>query len=44
MIDKIKWYIGLPFSIVGVLVHMVCLPFAGIAKLLGHNYWQISNK
>lgn len=41
---KVLWYVGLPFSIVGVIIHMTCLPFAGIANLLGHKYWKISNK
>lgn len=41
---KVLWYIGLPFSILGLLAHLVCYPFAAVAKLLGHDYWKISNK
>lgn len=41
MINKIKMFIGTPFSIVGIVIWSLALPFIGVAWLCGHKYWTI---
>lgn len=37
---KIFYVIGIPFTIVGILLWLSGLPFILIAKKFGHTYWR----